>query len=148
MRTTAARRVVTVIGALVLTMAMALPASAKVEIHRVVYDPPGADTRANSQLNKEMVVLRNTGAKTRRLGNWLIRDAAGHRYKLPAGFQLGPNRYVRVHTGKGTSHGNDLFWNSGWYVWNNNGDRATLKNAAGKVIDRCRYRGGGSAVNC
>ena len=148
MRMTTARRAITVIGAVVLMIAMAFPASAAIKIHRIVYDPPGTDTRANSQLNKEMVVLHNTGAKTRKIGGWVVRDLTGYRYKVPAGFRLGPDRYVRIHTGKGSNDRNDLYWQRGWYVWNNTGDRATLKNASGTVIDRCRYSGGGTAVRC
>ena len=143
------RRAFTVVGALLLVMAMALPASAKIEFHRIVYNPSGSDTGTNWHLNREFVVLHNTGSRTRRIGNWRIRDLTGHRYTLPDGFRLGPDRYVRVHTGRGRNDSNDLYWGSGWYIWNNTGDRATLKNAAGTVIDRCRYDGRPSGVkNC
>jgi hypothetical protein len=33
-------------------------------------------------------------------------------------------------------------------VWNIDGDRTTLKNAAREVIDRCRYAVGGEKVRC
>ena len=33
----------------------------------------------------------------------------------------------------------DLFQNRGWYVWNNDGDTATLRGPAGNVRDRCSY---------
>ena len=113
-----------------------------------MYKPSG-DTGTNSHLNREFVVLHNTGSRARRIGNWRIRDLAGHRYTLPDGFRLGPDRYVRVHTGKGSNDSNDRYWGSGWYIWNNTGDRATLKNAVGTVIDRCRHDGRLSGVrNC
>lgn len=91
---------------------------------------------------------RNTGPTDRNLGNWLVRDLANWCYRLPAGFTLKAGRYVRIHTGKGTDDGNDLYWGRGWYVWNNTGDRATLKNRAGDVKGRCRYHGGRASVRC
>lgn len=39
----------------------------------------------------------------------------------------------------------DMYWGLANYVWNNNGDVATLKNRAGTIVDRCRY--GSSASN-
>lgn len=89
------------------------------KIHRIVYNPPGSDTGANWHLNKEKVVLHNTGARRRNIGGWKIRDIAGHRYRIPDGVRLGPDRYVRLHTGNGyTGNGsndrNDLFWDNGW----------------------------------
>lgn len=145
---TAVRRAFVVVGALIMVMAMAFPASATIEIHRIVYDPSGSDTGANSHLNKEKVVLKNTGAKARKIGGWKIRDRANHRYTIPSGFRLRAGRTVRIHTGSGSDDRNDLYWGNGWYIWNNTGDRATLKNARGVVKDRCRYNGGVTAVNC
>ena len=40
------------------------------------------------------------------------------------------------------------YWGRTWYVWNNTGDRATLLNAGGTVIDRCAYSGAGDEVGC
>jgi hypothetical protein len=31
------------------------------------------------------------------------------------------------------------YWGHHWYIWNNTGDRATLKNASGTVMARCGY---------
>lgn len=36
---------------------------------------------------------------------------------------------------------------SGWYIWNNNADRATLKNRLGDVKDRCAYNDGSTKEN-
>ena len=123
-------------------------ASAKIEIYRIAYDPSGPDTGTNRHLNREMIVLRNTGSTDRNLGNWLVRDLANWRYRLPAGFKLKAGRCVRIHTGNGSDDGNDLYWGHGWYVWNNTGDRATLKNKVGDVKDRCRHQDGHASVRC
>ena len=61
--------------------------------------------------------------------------------------RLKPGRIVRIRTGKGTNDGNDLYWKRGWYVWNNDTDRATLKNPARKVVDRCAYKDGSTSEN-
>jgi hypothetical protein len=129
-------------------MGLAPAASAKIEIYRIVYDPPGKDTGTNWHLNREMIVLRNTGPTDRNLSNWLVRDRANWRYRIPEGFKLKAGRYVRIHSGKGTDDVNDLYWMRGWYVWNNDGDRATVKNRVGDVKDRCTYDGGGVSVRC
>jgi hypothetical protein len=55
---------------------------------------------------------------------------------------------VTIHTGKGTNTQTNRYWGLGGYVWNNDGDRATLKDNNGNVIDRCSYSGGGSHVFC
>jgi hypothetical protein len=44
-----------------------------------------------------------------------------------------------------------VFQGRGWYVWNNTGDRATLRNASGLFRDRCTYSDPSesfSAVTC
>jgi hypothetical protein len=55
---------------------------------------------------------------------------------------------VKIHTGLGTNTQTNRYWGRSWYVWNNTGDRATLKNRAGTVIDRCSYSGGDTSVIC
>jgi hypothetical protein len=34
------------------------------------------------------------------------------------------------------------------YAWNNTGDRATLRNRHGGLIDRCRWGDGNGIKNC
>jgi hypothetical protein len=46
---------------------------------------------------------------------------------------------VKIHTGSGHRSQTDRYWNSGWYIWNNDGDGAALKNANGAVKSRCSY---------
>jgi hypothetical protein len=40
------------------------------------------------------------------------------------------------------------YWRSDGYIWNNDGDRATLKKPGGTVVDRCSYSGAGSFKIC
>jgi len=130
-----ARRAFTLVGALLLVMAMALPASAKIEFHRIVYDPSGVDTGSNSHLNRESVVLHNTaqgpdGSATGGSATW-----PGTCTRCRTGFGSVLTGTSACTPGRGSNDSNDLYWGSGWYVWNNTGDRATFKNAAGTVID-------------
>lgn len=148
MHTRHRNRLVLVVSTMLLLMGLAPVASAKIEIHRIAFDPPGTDTGTNWHLNKEMIVLHNTGPVDRNLSNWLIRDSSVHRYRIPAGFRLKAGRYVRIHTGNGSDDGNDLYWRKGGYIWNNDGDRGTLKNKVGDIKDRCSYTGDGASTGC
>lgn len=141
------RRYLATLLSTMLILAVAAPVSAAIRFDKIRYDAPGKDTRNNAQLNKEFVVLTNTGDEPRHLGGWRVRDRTGYVYKIPQGFRLKPGRIVRIHTGKGTNDGNDLYWKRGWYVWNNDTDRATLKNPARKVVDRCAYNDGSTSEN-
>jgi hypothetical protein len=79
-----------------------------------------------------------------------LRDAAGHVYRFGS-FKLGPAGTVRVHTGHGSDTHKNLYWGSGAYIWNNDGDTATLKRRNGTVADRCHYSDPGENndhVNC
>jgi len=56
---------------------------------------------------------------------------------------------VKIHTARGANTRTDLYWRQGNYVWNNDGDKAILKNAAGVRIDTCKWGSSGSgATNC
>ncbi|MDP3714589.1 MAG: hypothetical protein Q8R60_19150 [Mycobacteriales bacterium] len=46
------------------------------------------------------------------------------------------------HSSAPCSMGGHRYWGSGAYVWNNDGDAATLRNAAGSTLDTCSRRGG------
>jgi P pilus assembly chaperone PapD len=141
------RRLVTMLTSVIMLVALAGPAGAAIRIDRIRYDAPGTDTGANAHLNEERVVLVNTGDTARNIGGWTIRDLADHVYRIPDDFRLRPGRVVRIHTGNGADDGNDLFWDNGWYIWNNDADRATLKNRNRDVVDRCRYDDGSTAEN-
>jgi hypothetical protein len=118
-----------------------------IRITRVNYDPPGSDTGSNAHLNKEWVVIKNFGQQARQLRGWTLRDTSNHRFRFPR-FTLRPGRTVKVHTGSGQRTRRDLYWGSGNYVWNNDGDRATLRNRDGRLIDRCSWGDGDGLKVC
>ncbi len=57
-------------------------------------------------------------------------------FTFPGGYSLAAGASVRVHSGPDASNNppGDLFWTTA-YIWNNDGDRAELRNASGQVID-------------
>jgi Lamin Tail Domain len=138
-------------GAAALTALVAAPAGAatsSVRLYKVVYNPSGSDTHANSQLNREYVVLKNGGKKTVKLTGWTVRDTKRHVYTFGT-FSLKPGKYVYVHTGRGTNTGTNVYQNRGWYVWNNTADKVTLRTAAGTTADTCRWTHAGTGhVSC
>ena len=109
-----------------------------VKVVKVYYDSPGTDTRTNTSINGEYVVLKNMTTSSRSLTGWTVRDLQSHVYKFGA-FTLGAGKTVTIHTGKGTNGAAVRYWGLASYVWNNDTDRATLKNAAGTTIHYCAY---------
>ena len=118
----------------------AFAAGPRIQINEIYYNSPGADTGSNVSLNAEWVRLYNTSGSNVSLTKWTLRDADGHVFKFPS-YILGAHRYVKIHTGRGTSTQTDRYWNLTWYVWNNTGDTATLRGPLGGTVDSCRYTG-------
>lgn len=152
-------RILTTTAAAIAMMAILLPASpahsteavrlaGPVRFTYVQYDSPGADRGSNRSLNAEWIRVKNVSRTTRSLSGWIIRDPVGHRYVFPQGSRLGPGNSVTVHTGRGTNHVGHKYWRRDWYVWNNTGDRATLKNRSGQVVDRCGWGDGDGSRPC
>jgi hypothetical protein len=114
-------------------------ARGRVFIHEIFYNSPGSDDRSNSSLNAEWVDLRNSSGHPITITHWTLRDKAGHVYKFMGTFRLRAHKDVRIHTGRGSDTRTNRFWGRGAYVWNNDGDTATLKSASGSVKSRCAY---------
>jgi hypothetical protein len=141
--TTAARRLAAAaLSAAAITAAIAVPASAAdprphrqaVEISDVQYDSPGRDDRSNRSLNQEWVEITNNTRRSVNLDGWTLSDADGHTYTFDH-YRLGGRSTVRVHTGIGRDTRTDLFQDRRAYVWNNDRDRATLRNDHHRFID-------------
>lgn len=131
-----------------LLAALALPlvptpadAASPVLLAKTQYDSPGSDDRSTASLNAEYVTVRNTTTRAVALTGWTLRDAANHVYRFPS-FTLGAGKSVIVHTGRGTNSASHLYWGSGAYIWNNDGDTAYLRHSAGSTLDTCAWRGG------
>lgn len=122
-------------------------AASTVRFSYVQYDSPGKDTGSLASLNAEWIRVTNHGATARTLTGWTIRDTAGHVFHFPK-FTLKAGRSVRVHTGPGRNTATDLHWGSHAYIWNNTGDRATLKTKAGRAVDGCAWGDGDGSTAC
>jgi hypothetical protein len=97
-------------------------------------------------LNAEWVRLKNNTPDSIQLKGWTVRDASSHVYTFGS-FSLGSKNTVYVHTGKGTDSATNRYWGSGNYIWNNDGDQATLVNASKSTVDTCAWKTV-TATNC
>jgi Lamin Tail Domain len=122
-------------------------ATSAVRLGKIQYDSPGSDDRSNSSLNAEWVTITNHASTRRTLTGWSLRDAQSHVYRFPS-FSLAAGASVRVHTGRGSNGAYNLYWGSSSYIWNNTGDKATLKNGAGTTLDTCSWGSGSGSVYC
>ena len=128
---------------------VATPAEAAggIMIYRAYYNSPGSDTGTNASLNAEYILLKNTASTPKWTNGWTLRDKANHVYKFPA-TRINPGKYVYVRTGRGTNNAANRYWGQKWYIWNNAGDAAYLRNTAGTLIDSCSWGSSGSWRNC
>jgi hypothetical protein len=122
--------------------ALAAPAGAAVRspvtIHEIYYNSPGSDRGGNASLNAEWVDLRNSSASPVTLTRWTLRDTANHVYTFGT-YRIGPHADLKIHTGHGSNGPANRYWQHSWYIWNNNGDHATLENAGRTVMSACSY---------
>ncbi len=140
--------VATIVGA---SLAVAIPAEAStpaIMITKVYYNSPGKDTGSNSSLNAEYVRLTNKRGSTMNLKSWTLLDKANHVYKFSGDFYLKSGSSVVIHTGKGTNTSTNRYWGLSWYVWNNTGDTAYVRNPGGTLIDSCSWGRSGSYTYC
>jgi len=106
--------------------------SREVRIVTVLFDPVGPEPQG------EYVLIENDRATATDLAGWKLQDAASHTYTFPA-FRLVPGAPVKVWTGTGANDAENLFWGRHQAVWNNTGDIATLRDAAGTEVSRFAY---------
>lgn len=109
-----------------------------VRMYRIWYDSPGTDTRTNTSINTEYVIIKNYAATSRPLTGWTVRDIAGHVYTFGT-FTLGGGKTVVLRTGKGTNTSATRYWGYASYVWNNDKDTGYLRNGAGTLQHTCAY---------
>jgi hypothetical protein len=110
-----------------------------VEITQVHQDPTGFDSRSNDCLNGEWVELVNlSNTSPVDMTGWTLRDRSRHVYHFGS-FNLPPSGTVRVHTGDNSDTGTDLYCKRRWYIWNNTGDVAMLKDNDDSIISVYAY---------
>ena len=119
--------------------------SNRVIIEHINHNPHGKD--ASDKLNEEFVVLENEGTEKISLAGWTLTDetatgARRHVYRFPQAVSLSSREKTYIHTGAGEDSfekGNPSKWILHWgrhaFVWNNEGDTATLIDTEGNKVD-------------
>jgi Lamin Tail Domain/Protein of unknown function (DUF1524) len=108
-------------------------------ITTVYFDSPGSDQGTNSSINAEYVRIKNTSRHRITLTGWTVHDSGKvHNYRFGR-LTLDPSATVTLHSGVGHNGPHARYWGEHEYVWNNDGDRATLANAVGRRVDSCGY---------
>lgn len=120
-----------------------------VRIAYVRSNPSGKDLA--TRLNEEYVAITNRGINSVNMSGWLLSDVKSHVYQFKHAiggkyWSLGPGEYVFVHTGSGTDtytppvsgHPGrfQVYWGNGWWIWNNEGDVASLYDSSGNLVHR------------
>ena len=145
-----ARRVLTaaLVPAAAVALVVAAPAAdaavPAIRITQIQYDSPGSDTGSNTSLNTEWVRITNTTSVNRSMTGWTLKDKQGYTYKFPT-FTLKAKASVYVYTGKGSATSTKRYYNRTWYVWNNTGDSAYLRDSKGVLKDSWTFSDIGSA---
>jgi hypothetical protein len=104
-----------------------------VYISAVQFNAPGDDT---VNLNGEWVRLASRGDGPVLLTGWTLADrSSAEPYRFPA-FLLLPGNTVTVYTGSGALNDTALFMGRTEPLWGNSGDRATLRDGSGSIIDQ------------
>ena len=137
------------VPAVALTFGLLAPASAEavpaIRITQIQYDSPGSDTGSNASLNTEWVRITNTTAQNRSLSGWTLKDKQGFTYRFPT-FTLNAKASVVVYTGKGSATITKRYYNRSWYVWNNTGDSAYLRDSKGVLKDSWTFKDASAAA--
>lgn len=92
----------------------------------------------------EFVEIKNNGPGNQLMDGWQIFSVVGPQtFDFPSGITLAAGQTLRVHSGPDAVENipNDLRWTTA-YIWNNNGDKAELKDSQGVVRDTSCYRNG------
>lgn len=140
----ASRLAATVLAAGALVTAVALPASAAPDRHGR-HQQMGAqvalgsvhhtrDARSARGLNDEWITVTNEGRRAVSLDRWTLTDSDHHVYRFGR-VTLRAHESVRVHSGRGRDTSRDLYQGGNRSLWERGGDRATLRDARGHVVD-------------
>jgi serine/threonine-protein kinase len=95
----------------------------------------------SSSTAPEYLLLQNLGAAPQDMSGWYLESTVGPQtFNFPIGFALAPGASVRVesYTGAKNEPPQTLLWTTD-AIWNNAGDKAILRNAAGKTISSKCY---------
>ena len=83
---------------------------------------------------------------TRDMNVWTTARSAWLQTHRP--LTLDPGEVISLLTGDGDDQPTRFYWGSATPIWDNRGERATLRDPAGDVIDHCTYDGGVTSEAC
>jgi hypothetical protein len=137
------------LAALLGCLAPLLPASpalaaGSMKISKIHYFQTGTN------LNTEYIVFKNTSSKSVQMKGWEIISAPSsdnQHYFFPS-TKVAAGASVTLYTGSGANVSGRRYWGATTPRWDNDGDKAILKNASGAKVDVCRYAGGGTQQFC
>lgn len=92
----------------------------------------------------EYIEIANNGPGEQDLTGWTIESIVGPQtYDFPITTTIGAGESIRIHSGPDATDDppDNLKW-TGAYIWNNNGDKAELRDDQGIVIDSLCYNAG------
>jgi competence protein ComEC len=110
----------------------------------VATEVPRADVQItlwSSSTTPEYIILQNQGTAPQDMGDWYLESVVGPQtFNFPIGFVLAPGAAVRIesYTGAVNDPPQTLLWSTD-AIWNNAGDKAILRNAAGAIISSKCY---------
>ncbi|MFI8997762.1 lamin tail domain-containing protein [Streptomyces sp. NPDC053542] len=144
----------TALAAGALAVLAAAPAQAAeyhsaLKIRGVQYDAPGRDSNSCSYGNtdEEYLTIKNYSASaTINLKGYVVKDAAGNRFKFAASHYLQPGDYVKLRGGYGTDSDarNVVYRDNCNFMWNNDRDTIYLYKPSGSRSDVHAYTKSGS----
>lgn len=92
----------------------------------------------------EYIRITNRGAADQNMTGWRINSVVGNQnYTFPDGYTLAGSASVYIHSGSGAiaSPPTHLLWSYA-YIWNNDGDKAILYDAANQIVTSTCYLSG------
>jgi hypothetical protein len=132
--------------AVVSTFAQPSPALAgsTIKITKIHYAQTGTN------LNTEYIVFKNVSGSRIQMKGWKIVSAPStdHQFYVFPRTPVASGATVTLYSGSGTNSAGKRYWGSSTPKWNNDGDKAVLKNASGTTVDTCQYAGGGTTAYC
>ncbi|MBI4281845.1 lamin tail domain-containing protein [Candidatus Uhrbacteria bacterium] len=97
------------------------------------------DAHFQGGVSQEYMGITNERSDPQPLEGWTLYDDATTPHTYPFGvFILATDATVTVHTGSGTNTQTDLYWVHS-PVWNNDHDKAFLKDSSGMQIDKVEW---------
>jgi micrococcal nuclease len=107
-----------------------LPYSNCMQIVKFNYDAKGKD---DENLNDEYVTFKNVCDFPINLSGWTVKDRSFNIFTFPE-FTIQPSREVTLYSGSGKNTNSEIFWNSKYAIWNNDGDALYLRDREGNLI--------------